>query len=44
MKKFEYKVSPWDVTEEMLNSYGIDGWELVAIHRGDSIFKREKKN
>ena len=37
MNKWEYQVAPIPLHNEalMLNNFGQDGWELVAIHRND---------
>jgi hypothetical protein len=46
--KWEYTVIPAGYAprqlQNLLNSYGLDGWELVQINeRGVAIFKRQKK-
>lgn len=45
MRKFEYKTVAYTQMAnnlvEVLNELGADGWELVSIIGGQSIFKRE---
>lgn len=48
--EWEYKVVPistdskaFDPLERQLNYYGIgEGWELIAIHDGQLVFKKER--
>lgn len=45
MKKFVYiKLLCEDyMTEQELDNFGIEGWELVTIYKNYAYFKREKK-
>ena len=50
MTKYEYQVAPIPLHNEtlMLNNFGEDGWELVAIDRNDqgglvAFLKRAKE-
>ena len=47
MKKFEYKVEALGATIEKVNSrlneLGKQGWELISIDRGSSVFAYFKR-
>lgn len=47
MKKFEYKVEVLGSTIEKVNSqlneFGKQGWELISIDRGSSVFAYFKR-
>lgn len=47
MKKFEYKVEVLcgsiEKVDSLLNELGKQGWELISIDRGSSVFAYLKK-
>lgn len=37
---YDHPFAPADRTDEMLQTFGLDGWELVSVSRGVAYFKR----